>query len=168
MTRLALALVAVHGVVWALFLRALAAAGHAPTGPLAIPIERAAYYAAESWFVLPVLYVGVLAQTGAMHGAAVLLRGEAPWTASLRVAALSSSGAGLVCWLLPEIVAYAVAGFDALPSVLRVVVPAFAIAAFLSASLLLRRAYGLGGARALLVAFVGGFAYAALTTPFLR
>lgn len=166
--RLALAVAGGVGCAWALFSALLAWRGHAPSGPLVLPVERADYYSVQAGFAAPLFVALALVAAGAGHGAARALGGGGRFAATLTVTSVSLALPSLCAWLLPDVLVYLALGFDALARIVRfqvVVVLAWTMTLLFVA---FRRAHGLGSGRALAAALAAYLGQALLAAPLLR
>lgn len=112
---LAGASVAIAGAIWAGLCLRLAADGHAPSVTL-VAIPR--YYLAQAGFVVPVL----LAQWLATAGIANLVT-KARFIALAAALGPALAAPLVVIFLVPDLVAYALVGFDALGKLVRITAP---------------------------------------------
>jgi len=126
--------VTASATVWAALLVLLAVAGHAPSGPLVLPVPRSAYYAVEAVLVAPVqlLAAWIFAQVVARFGAGELRDGYA-------LAAFALALPTLLLWVVPDLVAYLAFGFEGLGLVARIAPVASALVTLGLTTLLLRR-----------------------------
>ncbi|MFW6049768.1 MAG: hypothetical protein ACODAU_01265 [Myxococcota bacterium] len=155
------------GAAWAALCLVLAADDHAPSVSL-VPIPRARYYLAQASFVVPVLLV----QWGVCVGVARTVARRLGGAGAVRPLA---NGLGLALGLpllslfvVPDLIAYAVAGFEALGPLVRVTAPLAFVATSVLATGAVRLAHGLGVGRALVAALAGVLAQAVLGGMLLR
>jgi hypothetical protein len=141
----------IAGALWALFALVLALNGESPTrGAPLIPTES--HYAAQAIFVVPLFFVSwlVLASVaGRITGADV----AAPLGYAFGIPLATT-------WMVPDVMAYGVFGFDALSSVVRFVAPITAAYALFLATVALREIAEVRWARAFGAAFAGLLAQA--------
>ncbi|MCB9526376.1 MAG: hypothetical protein H6702_23775 [Myxococcales bacterium] len=152
----------VLGLSWAALMALLALAGHQPSATAGLAVPPARYYAVAAAYVLPLcLLLGeIFARVAAaLAGADPRLRRP------LRVA----FGA-VVCTLFvwPDLLAFAVGGFEALGTLVRITAPITALALLAVAGAQLHSAAQVAPARALLAATVGLLAQALVAAPLLR
>ncbi|MBX3249536.1 MAG: hypothetical protein KF901_20330 [Myxococcales bacterium] len=162
-----LALIA-QGLLSAALLAWLAIDGHAPSGPLVVPIPRADYYAAEALFVLPVRALMALAFALASRSLARALGGHGALGASFGTGALALAVPNVALWVVPDLVVYGAAGFDALAPAMRFYVPLSLAWTVSLAVVAVRATHGLSLPRAVAAAFAGLAAQALVGAPLLR
>lgn len=166
LTRGAIA-VGAAGLVWAALSAMLAADGRAPTVTL-LPIPRERYYAAQALFVVPVLLGQWWLASQVSWRSARRLGGAGTWPQTLGPMGGALAVPLVVCFLLPDLVVYLSAGFQALGAVVRFTAPLSLLGAVALATGVVRRVHGLAWARALGAALAGVLAQAAAGGLFLR
>jgi hypothetical protein len=144
--RRAAVIVACWAACWAALFLALDARGHAPSGPLLVPIARERYYVAEAILIGPLFLVGLAALTlvaravgGALGARATRLDPSA--TATTAAAALAVPS--ILAWVLPDAVVYATLDFDAIAPAMRVYAPVSLLWTLALLTLALRASEGL-------------------------
>lgn len=149
--------VVLTGLAYAALFAALAAGGHAPSMTRGLPVAAADYYRVAALYVAPLLVVGAW-----IFGAvATRLAGVRP-TAGLRVAYAAPI---LVLFVVPDAIALALAGHEALGQIVPVTGGLTVLAIWGHGALALKAA---GGRRAVLAAAVGLFVQALVVAPLLR
>jgi hypothetical protein len=160
---LAIASVLIAASVWAVLCLMLAAAGHGPSVTL-LPIARGDYYRVQALFVVPLVALQWIVSAVIAH--------RVGRTESLRATAsgLGPALAGplLFLFVLPDLIAYQLAGFAALGTVVRVTGPLMLAAAVGLSTMALRAAGAPSGGRAFWAANVGVIVPAAFSGTFLR
>ncbi len=156
------------GLCWALLLLLFAFRKHAPSGPLMLPVDRAAYYGWEAAFIVPLLLL-------MWWGMSTVLQALSRWAGGTGVASQSRAVAGLsvavpyvLIWLVPDAFVYAAAGFDALGLLVRVTAPLSLLWALVLTTLGVRAVHGVTGVRAFGIALVSLIVYVAIGAPLLR
>lgn len=156
------------GAIWAVWLVILALGGHAPSGPIVLPVPREDYYWASAAFVIPLQLLMLLGASLVLHGLARLAGGDADLCQSCSVVALAVSVPFACGLLLPEMAVYAVAGFEALAHWVKWVAPVSFAWSVGWMTLGLRTVHRVPPLRAWCVAFSGVVVYLALGAPLLR
>lgn len=154
---------AILGSAWAAFLVVLATNGHEPSGPLVLPIARADYYAFEAALAVPVYVAMFFVYAGVLHGFS-----RKSWLHAQSIAGgtmLVSSG---FAFLLPDVLVYVAAGFDAIGPAMRFYLPISALWALVLGFTGVKAAFGLTNGRAAIASFVAFFAQTAVSAPILR
>lgn len=164
----ALAWVALHGGLSALFLAWLAIEGEAPSGPLVVPIPRASYYAWEAVFVWPLRLVMALAFAGSAHAVARRLGGSGTFVDTFDHGARALAVPFLALWLLPDVLLYATGGFERLTAGVRFTAAASTLGTVVLAVIAVRRAHTLSSGRACAAAVVGLVAQGVIGATLLR
>jgi hypothetical protein len=156
--------VAGAGATWAALCLLLARGGHAPSVTL-MPIAPERYYLWQAAFVVPVLAAQWLASAGLAHRAA---KGKGSFTSMASALGPALAGPLIVAFLVPDLVAYAWGGFDALKILVRFSAPiSLALTGWL-ATVAVRAASGRSTRRSLAVALLAILAPAAVASVFLR
>ncbi len=148
--------VVIVGLGWSALSAVLYAAGHVPSGPV-FAAPRASYYAAQAGFAVPVILLQfwiLLAVTGRVLGG---LDADS-LDAHRRAMALAFAVPLGLTWLLPDICAYAIAGFEALARVVRVAAPVTAALTFALVLRVLKRSFAASWGRVAVAALLGGIA----------
>lgn len=145
---------ALLGLAWAAFAAALAAGGHAPSVDRGLPVPADRYYATAALYLLP-LWIALTALTaGVAHGTARALGGDGRWPASLGAVGSAYALPLLAVFLLPDVIAWAVAGHGALGAVMRITGPAAVLLVTIRTVQAVRAVHGLGVGRALAAALI--------------
>jgi hypothetical protein len=155
------------GTCWAVLCVMLASAGHMPSRTL-VPIARAHYYAAQAFFVTPLLLFLWLLCTTVASRAARALGGRGSWTTTANCMGLSLAGPLLLLFLLPDLISYQLLGFSALGLLVRVTGPLSFLGSVVLATLMLRISHGLPSGRAALAATAGVLAQGLVAAILLR
>lgn len=156
------------GLSWAVFFGVLAFAGHAPSQAPAVPIAAEHYYVFEAAIAIPLYLVMWLALSSTLLAVGRALGGQGTGGALRGVAGLCIMLPGLIAWFWPDVLVYAVWGFDAIAPAMRYYVPACVVWTFVLTTIGVRRVMGLSTARAALTAFAGALVYGLIGGPFLR
>lgn len=136
------------GVVWAAFSLALGLRGETPSGP--VPWPREHHYLAQAVFVLPLLALMFLVYVRAASTLARALGASSPSAISRAALARAYGRPLLFCYLVPECVAYALAGIGAVTAVARFAAPLLFVAVVVLTTRVVARSGGLGTGRAAL------------------
>lgn len=120
---LAAGLVVVLAMGWSAFLLVLHGDGHAPSGPLFLPVERGNYYRFEAWALPPWLALSWLLAATAAQGCAKKLGGAGLWADTAKSLAWAISLPMGLLWLLPDWLAYGRGGFSSLACAMRIYAP---------------------------------------------
>jgi hypothetical protein len=156
------------GTLWAAFLLVLHRGGHAPSGPLVLPIPRVDYYLYEAAFVTPALLAMWLGASVAGHAIAKRLGGRATLADTASPIAYALATPFLVAWLLPDAVVMALAGFEAMAKGMRVYVPISALWTLVLLFFAIRASHGVGRGAALLAAIAAFITQSAIGAPSIR
>lgn len=156
------------GLLWALFLLVLAFRGHAPSGPLVLPMLREGYYGWEAAFVVPLQLFMWWVMAVVLHALSRWAGGTGTPSLSRAVAGLSVAVPYVLVWLVPDALVYAVGGFDALGPLMRVTAPLCFLWALVLATLGVRAVHGVSAGRAFGIALVSLIVYVAIGAPLLR
>jgi len=156
------------GVCWAFLLLFLAFQGHSPSGPLLLPVERAAYYGWEAAWVVPLQLLMWAVMAWVLHALSRRAGGTGTGSQSRAVAGLSVAVPYLLLWILPDAVVYAAAGFDALGPLVRVTAPLCVLWALALATIGVGKVHEISRGRAFGIALVSVIVYVAIGAPFLR
>lgn len=142
------------GACWATFSAWLAADGHQPTMDRGLPMPAERYYAIAALYLVPLCLL-LTGLTGAVaHGAARRLGGGGSMRATIGAVGPAYALPLLVLYLIPDMVAYAVAGRGALALMVRFALPLAVVAVTLRTVQALKAVHGLGNGRALAAALV--------------
>ena len=155
-------------LLWALLLLVFAFRGHAPSGPLLLPVDRAGYYGWEAAFIVPIQLLMWWAMSAVLHGLSRRAGGTGSASLSRAVAGLSVAVPYVLVWLLPDAIVYAAAGFDALGVLVRVTAPLCLLWALVLTTLGVGAVHGVSGGRAFGIALVSLIVYVAIGAPVLR
>jgi hypothetical protein len=166
--RIGVVAVLVTSAAWSGFLATLAAEGHAPSGPVVLPIDHGDYYAWEAAFVWFVHLAMLAVLAGVLHGLGRRLGGLGTFRSAVLVAGLAMALPSLGLWLLPDVVVYLAAGFEAMARAMRYYVPLSVVWTIGLATAGVRSCYGLSTGRAAVVAIVAALAHWMVAGPFLR
>ena len=160
-------IVAVAGAAWALLSMGLAWDGHAPSVTL-LPIDAAHYYWFQAAVVVPLLFgLWVLASTVAWTlGRA--LGGSGTLSSTANPLAFALAGPLLALLLLPDAIAYLLAGFEALAHVVRITSTLTVLASIVLATFAVRAAHGVSTPRAFVAGLSGVLAQGLLGGVVLR
>jgi hypothetical protein len=159
--------VAIAGLCWALFSGWLAHRGHAPShAALGIAPER--FYALQAVFVIPLLELQWLLCAAITVRMLRAFGVRAAWTitANALAFALALPLVGMV--LVPDLVVYAVLGFESLGKLVRWTAPLCMLGAIMTATLLLQKVHPVTTTRAAVAATLGVIGQALLGGVFLR
>lgn len=156
-------------LAWGALLVVLTVDGHAPSGPLVLPVERAHAYLAQA------ALTGPLFALSALLASTVSLRlvddarsdpaGPRAWRAHVTTTIAASS---LLLLVAPDAVAYAIAGFRGLNVAAPVVLPCFFVGLVVRSARLAQAQFDTSRPRALLVGLVVAIAHLVVTGPFVR
>lgn len=156
--------VVVAGVVWSVLLVWLYAAGHAPSF-VAIPLPRESYYLVQAIVTVPWLllmwWVGARV-AGAIAGA------SANRPALMNAWGVAMSGPLVVLHLLPELVTFAVGGFEALRQLARFSMPLATLGSIVLGVRAVRSTSDASVGRAIGAALLGFVVQSLLAGPVLR
>ena len=161
------ALLVIAGLVWALFCVALAGGGHAPSRVF-VPIPRHVYFAAQAAFVVPLLALQWKLCSWVVERTSRALGGRAEGTELADDLAQALAWPLLVCFLLPDVIAYELRGFAALGMLVRFTAPLTLLATLAAATHAVRRQHALSLPRAFLAGAAGVFAQLLAGSPLLR
>jgi hypothetical protein len=145
----------------------LAAGGHEPAVTL-VPIPRADYYAAQALFVVPVLLALWTLCAAVAYRLARALGGTGSFGGTANAIGIALALPLAVLFLVPDFVAYGLAGFDALGLVVRVTAPLSFAATLWLATIAVGVACSVTGWRAFVAAAAGGIAQALVGGILLR
>jgi hypothetical protein len=153
---------------WTALCLALDTAGHAPSGPLALPVPRESYYAFQAVAVWPTLLAaaGAMAATIQLLGRALGASGRFAEAMTIAGVSLGAPTGGL--WLVPDAAVWALAGFEALGGALLFILPIWFAWTLGLATAGIRALRGLSTGRAVAVALAGAFAAGLVVGPILR
>ena len=155
------------GVLHALFCLLLDAGGHAPSRVL-LPIPRERYYLAQAAFVLP-LYLGLWLLAGlSAHSLARALGGRGKLRGTLAAMGPAYAAPLIVAFVLPDLLLFALLGFEALGRAMRVYAPLAALLALAACALAVEAGARVEKGRAALAAFGGLLLQALVGGAFLR
>jgi hypothetical protein len=170
-----LALLVLSSLPWSALLVVLTLFGHAPSGPLFIPVPRDLYYVVEALLVAPLLVVSTalaawasaFALPAARHGAGaprVSVDGRV-WRASVGAAVSTST---LLALVIPDAILWALFGFETLAVAIRVLAPLSALLMWIRTFLVVRVLSTASTTRALLLGLAVVIIHVTVTAPFLR
>lgn len=123
--------VALWGMGYSALYLILSLAGHQPSMVRGIPVDPSIYYGCAAAYALPLCFCLAWLVGSTADAASGRRRG---WRFGFRAFSGGYAGPMLWCFIVPDLVTYAVAGFDALSLVMRVTGP-------LAVSLILVRTY---------------------------
>ncbi len=156
------------GILWALLLCVFALRKHAPSGPLLLPVDRAAYYGWEAALVVPLQLLMWWAMASVLHALSRRAGGTGIASQSRAVAGISVAVPYVLVWLVPDAFVYAAAGFDALGPLVRVTAPLCLLWALVLTTVGVRAVHGISSGKAFGIALVSLIVYAAIGAPVLR
>ncbi len=154
------------GVFWAIFSAWLAVRGEVPSGP--VPWPREWHYAAQAVFVVPWMVVLFSIHVGLSRLIAGRLGGSVEQRLPLERMDRAYGGPLLLCFLVPEAIAYALGGLEALGLVTRFAAPVLVLAVVLATARVISRDTSLSTPRALLASLGGTLGQALVGSLALR
>ncbi|MEM9073455.1 MAG: hypothetical protein AAGE52_33425 [Myxococcota bacterium] len=160
--------VVLNAIAWAALLGGLGIAGHAPSGPLLIPVPREHYYLFEAIAVVPVHVAMALALIGVSHAVASRMGGTGTRSALTPRLALAMAGPSFFFWWLPDVVVVLAYGFETLAPAMRVYVPVAMVVTLVLSAVAIRQTHELSIPQATAAAFLGLIAHAVIGMPILR
>lgn len=163
----ALGVVIGTGLLWAALSVALHAGGHAPSATL-VPIPREQYYLWQAFFVTPLVVAQWLVLSATAQGVARALGGRGEWGTTARGLAVAFALPLLVLFVLPDLLVYAIAGFDALASGMRIYGPAAAFVVLVGSTRVVGHVHDVSLPRAFVAALAGLVLQAVVAAPLLR
>lgn len=165
--RTAWLLVTATGLVWSALSFALARANHSPTAPFLL-LNREGYYAAQTWFLTPVVWLMWLVLGSVAHAIARHFRREALRSDTLVAVAPALAVPILVLWVLPDWLAYLTLGFDSLAKIVRLCGGLTALGSLVWTTLALANLHRLRLVPALTAAIPALFVQASIGAIFIR
>lgn len=156
--RLALGAGLLLGLTWAGLLAGLAAEGREPSMQRMLPVSADRYYAAAAIYVAPLCVLLTIWTAAVAHGMGRVLGGSGRWPTSLSAVGLAYA---LPLWLLfvvPDTAAWLIAGFEALPRVMRFTGPLAVGCVLVRCVQAMRAVHALSAPRAIAAALVAAIA----------
>lgn len=155
---------------WGALLVVLTKDGHAPSGPLVLPFERAHAYLAQAaltgpLFVLSALLASMVSVRLIEEDARRDPAAARAWRAHVTTTIAATS---LLFLVVPDAVAYAIGGFRGLQFAAPIVLPCFFVGLVVRATRVAREHFATSRPRALLVGMVVAIAHLVVTGPFVR
>lgn len=153
-------------VAWGALLVALTADGHAPSGPILLPVARAHAYLVQAVVTGPLFAISGAAAAAA--GARLLVdrvQDRRIWRAHVTTSITTSA---LLVIVLPDAILFAVLGFEGLTRAAPVVLPAFLVVLIARQARLARVTQTVTRRRALLVSCAIALTHLVVTGPFVR
>lgn len=160
-------LVAVYAAVYAAFCLWIHADGHTPSAPSPF-VAPSQQYLVQAVLLVPASLLIWTVVGATVHAVARALGGEGDRTATLAEVGRAWAAPTLVVFVLPDVVTYAVAGFDALGRTMRLTAPLTLVLVGVSMHFAVRRTHGLSGLRTTLAVLTGIVVLGALHGPWLR
>ena len=141
--------VLVWGATYSALYTALAIGGHAPTMRKALPVEAEVYYGWAAVYVVPLCFaltwlvgaVGDRCAGGSSKG----------WRFGVRTLGVAYVAPLFWWFVVPDLIVFSVAGFDALPMAMRVTAPAALLVVLFRTYSIIRVAYDVGRGRAVVM-----------------
>ena len=155
------------GTCWAVLCVMLASGGHMPSRTL-VPIVREHYYAAQAFFVTPLLAFLWLLCATVTAVTARALGGRGNWTTTANCVGVALAVPLLLLFLLPDLIAYQLLGFPALRLLVLVTAPLSFLGSLALSTFMLRISHGLPSGRAGIAATAGVLAQSLVGAVLLR
>ncbi len=165
--RRAALLVGVYAVVYASFCLWIHAGGHTPSAPSPW-VSPSKQYLVQAVLLVPASLVIWTVVGATVHAVARALGGQGDRAATLAEVGRAWAAPTLVVFVLPDVVTYAVSGFDAIGRTTRLTGPLTLVLVCVSMHFAVRRTHGLSGPRAALAVVAGVAVLGALHAPWLR
>ncbi|MEQ9502199.1 MAG: YIP1 family protein [Deltaproteobacteria bacterium] len=160
-------LVAGYAAVYAGFCLWIHAGGHTPSAPSPL-VSPSKQYLVQAVLLVPasLLIWGLVGAT--VHAVARALGGHGDRAATLAEVGRAWAAPTLVVFVLPDVVTYAVGGFEAIAKTTRLTAPLTLVLVCVLMHFAVRRTHGLSGLRAALAVVAGIVVLGALHGPWLR
>lgn len=167
LSRSAVALVSIYAIVYAAFSYVLYRGGHAPTraSPMFSVEDQ---YLGQAVLLVPMTFLAWALFGGTAHAVARGLGGNGELRETVARLGIAWALPMLVAFVLPDVLVYALLGFDGLAPAMAYYAPVALLAVAIASVFAVRRAHEISTARAAIAAIVGGVVLAAVHGPWLR